>query len=61
MNRFAAAHPEDWEDRLEAYTDGVYRQAEEKQPCRVCGDVLTRGGRTCKRCEASLEEDKWAR
>lgn len=31
------------------------------EPCRVCGDVMTPRGRTCRRCEASLEEDRMNR
>ncbi len=59
MNRFAAAHPEDWEERLDGLTD--YSDAREKvgnEPCPVCGEVTTRGGVTCNRCWASLEEER---
>jgi hypothetical protein len=81
MNRFAANHPEDWEDRLDAmYEQADYIRKERKEnpelyaslnenkeamekeaglePCRTCGEYLTKEGRTCKRCSDNLEEDR---
>jgi hypothetical protein len=48
--------PSDYREPIE----DARRQSFLREPCRVCGDELTPNGRTCNRCERSLEEERGA-
>lgn len=56
MSQFAHEHPEDFEERLDTMLG--HADLAEPEPCRVCGEYLTKGGRTCDRCERNLEEER---
>ena len=66
MNRFAAAHPEDWEAREEAMVDAAHQRAdglrEEAPPkswCVACGDECPAGSRWCSESCRQVEDGPW--
>jgi NADPH-dependent 7-cyano-7-deazaguanine reductase QueF len=58
MGQWHREHPELTEQGIgpeDIYTD--YYDLAEPEPCRVCGEYLTKGGMTCRRCRANIDED----
>lgn len=53
MNRFAAAHPEDWEDRLDALEERGDRLRDERRDLGADAqqiETASRGETVCKHC-----------
>ena len=62
MSQWAHENPElasQGFDARDVYAD--HYDLAEAEPCRVCGEYLTKGGVTCKRCRANIEEDRMNR